>query len=108
MMHYRRTSAWEWATCSKMPAGCAPVRKPLRPMSSGNDNHANHSGGTMKSTLFVGLSLLFVSFGCGGGLRVDSVATSSDKPSNVAVYLTVTKDGQPVKELFEKNFKVSE
>lgn len=77
-------------------------------MSSGNDTNANHSGSTMKSTLSLGLSLLLVVFGCGGGLRVDSVATSSDKPSNVAVYLTVTKDGQPVKELFEKNFKISE
>jgi len=62
----------------------------------------------MKSTLFLGLSLLLIALGCGGGLRVDSVATSSDKPSNVAVYLTVTKDGQPVKELFEKNFRISE
>jgi hypothetical protein len=62
----------------------------------------------MKSTLFLGLSFLLIGFGCGGGLRVDSVATSSDKPSNVAVYVTVTKDGQPVKELFEKNFRISE
>jgi hypothetical protein len=62
----------------------------------------------MKSTLSLGLSLLVIGFGCGGGLRVDSVATSSDKPSNVAVYLTVTKDGLPVKELFEKNFHISE
>jgi hypothetical protein len=75
---------------------------PALPMFSGNDN----SGGTMKSMRF--LSLLFISIGCGGGLRVDSVATSSDKPSNVAVYLTVTKDGLPVKELFEKNFRINE
>lgn len=62
----------------------------------------------MKSTLFLSLAFTFSALSCGGGLRVDSVATSYDKPSNVAVYLTVTKDGAAVKELFEKNFHISE
>lgn len=63
---------------------------------------------TMKSTLLFTWALALFSSGCGGGLRVESVATSSDKPSNVALYMAVTKDGQPAKELFEKNFKISE
>jgi hypothetical protein len=62
----------------------------------------------MKSTLLLCLAVALLSFGCGGGLRVEPVATSYDKPSNVAVYMTVTKEGQPVKELFEKNFRISE
>jgi hypothetical protein len=62
----------------------------------------------MKSKSFPSWVIALVSIACGGGLRVDSVATSADKPSNIAVYLTVTKDGAPVKELFEKNFRISE
>ncbi len=46
--------------------------------------------------------------GCMGGLRVNTVATSVDKPSNVAVYFSVNKDHAPVAGLFEKNFQISE
>jgi hypothetical protein len=46
--------------------------------------------------------------GCFGGLRVAPVATSVQPPSNVAVYMSVTKNGEPVHGLFERNFQISE
>ena len=61
----------------------------------------------MKSISFT-IACGFLLCACGGGLRVEPIATSADKPSNVAVYVAVTKDGEPVKELFEKNFRVAE
>jgi hypothetical protein len=52
--------------------------------------------------------------GCGslgnlfGGSEVEAVATSVQKPANVAVYLKVTEDDEPVADLELKNFEVSE
>jgi len=43
-----------------------------------------------------------------GGLRVEQVATSVQKPSNVAVYLAVSKGDDPALGLTEKNFHVLE
>lgn len=62
----------------------------------------------MKPNTFITMLCALTLAACGGGLRVETVATSADKPSNVAVYVSVTKNGEPVKELFEKNFQVSE
>ena len=43
-----------------------------------------------------------------GGMKVDPVATSTQKPSNVAVYLSVRDGDEPVYGLSEENFTVSE
>ena len=55
--------------------------------------------------------LLFAALvGCGnsGTLRVTKVAVSTQKPSNVALYLDVRDNGRPVAGLQEKDFKVYE
>jgi len=57
--------------------------------------------------------LVFVALlgsGCAlfGGARVEAVATSAQKPSNVALLLEVTEAGEPVSGLEPKNFKVYE
>src|SRR5258706_5438261 len=41
-------------------------------------------------------------------LEVESVATSTDKPSNVAVYLAVNEGSEPLTDLAEQNFSVFE
>ena len=46
--------------------------------------------------------------GCMGGLRVDSVATSVQKPSNVAVYVAVSKGEEPALGLSEGAFHIFE
>ncbi len=48
--------------------------------------------------------------GCGlfNGLDVKSVATSVQKPSNVALYLSVSDHGSPVTDLTEQNFQILE
>src|SRR5262245_33799776 len=59
----------------------------------------------------VGVVLLLASLpGCTllGGLRVDPVATSSQKPSNVALYMTVADGDKAVTGLTEASFKVYE
>jgi hypothetical protein len=43
-----------------------------------------------------------------GGLRVEQVATSVQKPSNVAVYVAVSKGDDPALGLTEKNFHILE
>jgi hypothetical protein len=43
-----------------------------------------------------------------GGLHVDQVATSSQKPSNVAVYMAISKGDDAALGLTEKNFRISE
>ena len=43
-----------------------------------------------------------------GGLRVDAVATSVQKPSNVAVYVAVSKGHDPALGLTERSFHISE
>ena len=43
-----------------------------------------------------------------GGLHVDQVATSAQKPSNVAVYMAVTKGDDPALGLTEKDFHILE
>jgi hypothetical protein len=52
----------------------------------------------------------FASGGCAllGGARVEAVATSAQKPSNVALLLEVTESGEPVPGLEPKNFKLYE
>jgi hypothetical protein len=43
-----------------------------------------------------------------GGVHVDAVATSVQKPSNVAFYLSVVNGEKPATGLFEKNFQIEE
>jgi hypothetical protein len=57
--------------------------------------------------------VLFVAlFGSGcallGGAQVESVATSAQKPSNVAMLVAVTEGGEPVTGLEPENFKIYE
>ena len=58
----------------------------------------------------VGPVLFAALVGCGGSgtLRVTKVAVSTQKPSNVALYLDVRDNGRPVAGLQEKDFKVYE
>jgi hypothetical protein len=55
------------------------------------------------------VTLLFGS-GCGvfGGVRVETVEHGEQKPSNVALYVSVTDHGEPVTELEAKNFRLYE
>jgi hypothetical protein len=50
------------------------------------------------------------SAGCGilGGVRVETLDVSVQKPSNVALYVEVTDQGEPVTNLEPKNFKIYE
>src|SRR5688572_16049975 len=43
-----------------------------------------------------------------GGMQVESVAHQAQRPSNVAVYLSVQNNGRPQTELQADNFKVYE
>lgn len=54
--------------------------------------------------------LAFASAGCGilGGVRVETIDASAQKPSNVALYVEVTDQGEPVTDLEAKNFKIYE
>jgi hypothetical protein len=54
--------------------------------------------------------LALASAGCGilGGVRVETVDASAQKPSNVALYVEVTDQGEPVTNLELKNFKIYE
>jgi hypothetical protein len=54
--------------------------------------------------------IALASTGCGilGGLRVEALHTSVQKPSNVAVYLEVTDGGESVTNLEAKDFKIYE
>jgi hypothetical protein len=58
------------------------------------------------------LVLLVALFGSGcallGGAQVESVATSAQKPSNVAMLVAVTEGGEPVTGLEPQNFKIYE
>ena len=70
----------------------------------------------MTKTIQKSLALLWLltsSTACGtlglvGGTDVDAVATSVQKPANVAVYLKVTEDDDPVTDLELKNFEITE
>jgi hypothetical protein len=47
--------------------------------------------------------------GCGGSLKITKIATSTQRPANVALFLDVRNDdGEPIGGLEEKNFKVYE
>jgi hypothetical protein len=54
--------------------------------------------------------LSFLSSGCAffEGVTVDTIATSAQRPSNIAMYVEVTDSGEPVKDLEAKNFSVYE
>ena len=72
---------------------------------------ATYGGMRLASVRLVALVLL--SWALGGcslfnGLDVKSVATSVQKPSNVALYLAVSDGDQPVTDLTEQNFQVLE
>ncbi|HEX5099974.1 MAG TPA: vWA domain-containing protein [Polyangiaceae bacterium] len=58
------------------------------------------------------LAFAFAAFttGCSlfGGVRVETLATSAQKPSNVALYVGVTEGDQPVTDLEPKNFHIYE
>lgn len=50
-----------------------------------------------------------VAFGCGpAGTRVEPLATSVQAPSNVAVFLSVAQDGEPVADLGRDRFEIAE
>jgi hypothetical protein len=57
-------------------------------------------------TLWVGA----LTTGCGlfGNVQIESVATTAEKPANVAAYVAVTDNGEPVEDLAETNFNVYE
>jgi hypothetical protein len=59
---------------------------------------------------FTAALFALASAGCGilGGLRVETLDTSAQKPSNVAVYVEVTDGGESVTSLEAKNFKIYE
>jgi hypothetical protein len=59
---------------------------------------------------YFALSLALLPVGCGifGGLRVEPVATSVQRPSNVAVYLSVADGSEPVGDLRLDNFAIFE
>jgi hypothetical protein len=63
-----------------------------------------------KLVLLTSLAVLPFASGCGlfGGVQVESVATSVQKPSNVAIYMSVSKDDEPIRSLTEKDFHVRE
>jgi hypothetical protein len=54
--------------------------------------------------------LALASAGCSlfGGVRVETIASSAQRPSNVAVYVGATEHGEPLGELEAKNFHVYE
>jgi hypothetical protein len=56
------------------------------------------------------IALSLASAGCGllGGLHVETIDASAQKPSNVALYVEVTDHGEPVTNLEPKNFKIYE
>jgi hypothetical protein len=68
--------------------------------------------GTMKRALLLLLSTLVAQLASGcmlfGGLRVDPVATSVQKPSNVAVYVSVSNGNDPALGLTERSFHIFE
>lgn len=52
---------------------------------------------------------LFLLGGCGGGLQLNMIQSTFERPSNVAVYFTVdTSDGEPVPGLQADSFKIYE
>jgi hypothetical protein len=57
-----------------------------------------------------GFVALLFGAGCSvfGGVRVDTVELSAQRPSNVALYVSVTDHGEPVTDLDAKNFHVYE
>jgi hypothetical protein len=52
----------------------------------------------------------FLSSGCAffQGVTVDNVATSAQRPSNIALYVAVADSGEPIGDLEAKNFSVYE
>ena len=71
--------------------------------------HAKRTLPSMWGLALASLTAL-ASSGCMGGLRVETVATSVQKPSNVAVYVAVSKGPgkDPALGLSERSFHVSE
>jgi hypothetical protein len=65
-----------------------------------------------RRTLAVGAALVALVFGAGcsvfGGVHVETVDVSTQKPSNVALYVSVTDHGEPVTDLDTKNFRIYE
>src|SRR6186713_1939004 len=64
----------------------------------------------MLRRLIVLFVVAFAASGCAlfGGARVEAVATSAQKPSNVALLVEVTEEGNPVAGLGPENFKLYE
>lgn len=67
-------------------------------------------GGTRRVVRWLGIAVGSVSIGCQlfGGVRVEPVASSVQKPSNVAVYLSVREGDQAIYGLSEDAFTVHE
>jgi hypothetical protein len=54
------------------------------------------------------LALVLPGCGLGGGLRADTVATSAQKPGQIAMYVAIHEGDRAVRGLTEKNFRVRE
>src|ERR1051325_9810115 len=77
--------------------------------SAGNDRRLDMKGYVGHSARGILVTLGMLSEGCMfGGLRVEQVATSGQKPSNGAVYPSVSKGDDPAVGLTEKNFHIFE
>ena len=63
-----------------------------------------------KSIFFLAVLAQPLLAGCAlfGGVSVDTVATSVQKPSNVALYMSISKDDEPIRTLTEKDFRIRE
>jgi len=62
----------------------------------------------LRSALLGGCASLALSCSLFGGVRVETLDTSAQKPSNVAAVVGVTEDGQPLTDLEAKHFRIYE
>lgn len=61
-----------------------------------------------KSTVFaIGFGVL-LSVGCGASLKLTKIEAASHRPSNVAVFFAVDRDGEPVADLLASDFNIYE
>ena len=64
---------------------------------------------TRAATLIILGAALWILAGCGGGLKLTPVKSTSEKPSNVAIYFKVeASDGEPIGGLKADQFKIYE
>jgi hypothetical protein len=60
------------------------------------------------TTLLVAALLALGLLGCGGGLAVTRLSTAQGTPSNLAVFMSVEREGKPVTGLTPDDFTVTE